>query len=147
MGMSKINAVCPNAKMRLALTLLLVFGTLFNGSAQQVMQWTVDDTVREAMVYIPAMAKTQATPVIFAFHGHGGTARNMFLSRGFERLWPEAIVVCPQGLNTPGQLTDPQGELPGWQRAPGDMHDRDLHFFDAILKTMRQDYTDRRAHV
>jgi polyhydroxybutyrate depolymerase len=147
--MFNINAAVRNTKLISILTLLLVFGILLNTSAQEVMHWKVNDTEREAMVYIPATAKTQATPVIFAFHGHGGTASNMFLSRRFEELWPEAIVICPQGLNTPGQLTDPQGNLPGWQRAPGDMNDRDLVFFDVMLKTMRQDYKvdDKRIYA
>jgi len=113
------------------------------------MRWTVGDTVREAMVYIPATAKTQPTPVIFVFHGHGGNMQNMFRSRGFEQLWPEAIIVSPQGLNTPGQLTDPGGKLPGWQKAPGDMNDRDLHFFDAMLNTLRKDFKvdDKRIYA
>jgi polyhydroxybutyrate depolymerase len=106
----------------------------------KLIKWTVGDTLREALVYIPVTAKSKASPVIFIFHGHGGTMRNMLRSRGFEKLWPEAIVVYPQGLNTPGQLTDPQGKLPGWQKAPGDMKDRDLVFFDAMLKTLRNDY-------
>jgi polyhydroxybutyrate depolymerase len=74
---------------------------------------------------------------------------NMFRSRGFDKLWPEAIIVCPQGLNTPGQLTDQQGNLPGWQKAPGDMNDRDLHFFDAMLATLHQDYMvdDKRIYA
>jgi polyhydroxybutyrate depolymerase len=149
MGMFNRNAVCRRTQQGWLITLLLIFCVLCKASAQQVMHWTVDGTEREAMVYIPAGAKTQSTPVIFAFHGHGGTAGNMFRSRGFEQLWPEAIVVCPQGLNTPGQLTDPQGELPGWQKWPGDMNDRDLHFFDAMLKTMRQDYEvdDKRIYA
>lgn len=104
------------------------------------MRWNVGDSLREAMVYIPNSAKTKATPIIFVFHGHGGTMGNMFRSRGFEKLWPEAIIICPQGLNTPGQLTDPAGKLPGWQKAPGDMNNRDLLFFDAMLKTLQQDY-------
>ena len=58
----------------------------------KLMQWTVNDTVREAMVYIPENAKTTSTPIIFVFHGHGGTMGNMARSRGFEKLWPEAIV-------------------------------------------------------
>ena len=106
----------------------------------KIMKWTVGDTAREAMVYVPATAKTKDSPVIFVFHGHGGTMGNMLRSRSFEKLWPEAIIVYPQGLNTPGQLTDPNGRLPGWQKAPGDMGDRDLHFFDAMLKTLKQDY-------
>jgi polyhydroxybutyrate depolymerase len=79
----------------------------------RTIHWTVDGTDRQAIVYIPASAKTKPTPVVFAYHGHGGTAQNMFNTRGFEKLWPEAIIVCPQGLNTPGQLTDQAGNLPG----------------------------------
>ena len=112
---------------------------LRDGPFTKVMNWSVDNTDRQAMVYIPASAKTTATPVIFVFHGHGGNMTNMFRSHSFDKLWPEAIIVCPQGLNTPGQLTDPAGNLPGWQKAPGDMSDRDLHFFDAMLQTFRQD--------
>ena len=104
------------------------------------MKWKVGDTTREALVYLPENAKTQSTPVVFVFHGHGGNMQNMYNSRGFDKLWPEAIIVCPQGLNTPGQLTDPQGKVPGWQKGPGDMGDRDLLFFDEIMKTLRHDY-------
>lgn len=149
-----------HAKRMPALSALFIFGALAVSAympaalpqtdpGPRIMRWTVGDTVREAMVYIPATAKTKATPVIFAFHGHGGTMQNMYRGRGFEKLWPEAIIVCPQGLNTPGQLIDPQGKLPGWQKDPGDMNDRDLHFFDAMLKTLRQDYQvdDKRIYV
>jgi polyhydroxybutyrate depolymerase len=115
----------------------------------RVMHWRVGDTVREAMLYIPATATLQPTPVVFAFHGHGGNMQNMFRGRGFDKLWPEAIIVSPQGLNTPGQLTDPEGKLPGWQKAPGDMNDRDLHFFDTMLNTLRRDYQvdDKRIYA
>lgn len=115
----------------------------------KLMSWKVDDTTRQALVYIPTNAKTKATPVIFVFHGHGGNMQNMFRSRGFEKLWPEAIIICPQGLNTIGQLTDPEGKLPGWQKAQGDMNDRDLHFFDAMLNTFKKDYNidDRRIYA
>lgn len=131
------------------LSLLLFSAKAQQNGPTQTMHWKVGDTTREAMVYIPASAKSKPTPVIFVFHGHGGTMRNMFNARGFEKLWPEAIIVAPQGLNTPGQLTDPQGNLPGWQKAPGDMGDRDLLFFDAMLKTLKQDYKvdDKRIYA
>jgi polyhydroxybutyrate depolymerase len=147
--MQKINPARISAKFRLVLTLFLFFGFMSGVNAQQMMRWTVGDTVREAMVYIPSTAKTQSTPVIFVFHGHGGNMQNMFRSRGFEQLWPEAIIVSPQGLNTPGQLTDPDGKLPGWQKAPGDLGDRDLHFFDAMLNTLRKDFKvdDKRIYA
>lgn len=108
-------------------------------STAQRMQWRVGDTVREALVYIPATARTKPTPVVFAFHGHGGTMQNMFVTRRFDTLWKEAIFICPQGLNTPGQLTDPEGKLPGWNKAK-DSTNSDLAFFDAMLKAMEKDY-------
>jgi polyhydroxybutyrate depolymerase len=104
-----------------------------------VMEWTVNGVVRKALVYIPESAKTKETPVIFAFHGHGGTMNNMFTTRRFDQLWPEAIFICPQGLNTPGMLTDPEGKKPGWQMAD-DSSNQDLAFFDAMLKTFKTDY-------
>jgi polyhydroxybutyrate depolymerase len=55
----------------------------------------------------------------------------------FHTLWPEAIVVYMQGLNTPGRLTDPDGAKPGWQIAAGVQDDRDLKFFDAVLATLK----------
>ena len=58
----------------------------------------------------------------------------------FWRLWPEAISVYAQGLNTPGRLTDPEGKKPGWQGRIGDQGDRDLKFFDALLARVKQDY-------
>jgi len=113
------------------------------------MLWTVGDTKREALVYIPSTAKTKVSPLIFVFHGHGGTMENAYRSHQFEKLWPEAIIVYPQGLNTPGQLTDPQGKLPGWQKETGDMNDRDLNFFDQMLKTLQTNYKvdDQRVYA
>lgn len=103
-------------------------------------EWTVDGDKREALVHIPVSAKTNAAPVVFAFHGHGGTMRQAARSFGYEKVWPEAIVVYMQGLNTPGQLTDPEGKKPGWQKTVGDQNDRDLKFFDAVLASLKKDY-------
>jgi len=113
----------------------------------RVMEWTVEGVVRKALVYIPAGAKAQPTPLIFAFHGHGGTMGNMYKTRRFDQLWPEAIFVCPQGLNTPGQLTDPEGKLPGWQKSVSDMNDRDLKFFDGMLATLLKEYKIDKSKV
>src|SRR6266568_3664150 len=77
---------------------------------------TVDGVVPQGLVYVPAQARTNATPVVFAFHGHGGSMRNAARSFGYHALWPEAIVVYLQGLNTPGRLTDPDGKNPGCLR-------------------------------
>jgi polyhydroxybutyrate depolymerase len=103
-------------------------------------EWTVGADRREALVFAPAAVKSQPAPVIFAFHGHGGTAKGIAERHAFQKLWPEAIVVYMQGLNTPGKLTDPEGKKTGWQSAPGEQSDRDLKFFDAVLKTLRDEY-------
>jgi len=58
----------------------------------------------------------------------------------FQELWPEAIVVYPQGLPTVSKV-DPRGRFPGWQRERGEYADRDLKLFDAILATLRKQYT------
>jgi polyhydroxybutyrate depolymerase len=103
-------------------------------------EWKVDGVTREALLYAPAAARTKASPVIFAFHGHGGTMKNSANKCHFQKLWPEAIVVYMQGLPTPGALTDPQGKMPGWQKTVDDQGNRDLKFFDAVLATLKHDY-------
>jgi polyhydroxybutyrate depolymerase len=111
--------------------------------------WTIDGAVREALVYAPVSAKTTAAPVIFVFHGHGGSMRNVARSFALHTLWPEAIVVYPQGLNTPGRLTDPEGRKPGWQHSADAQGGRDLKFFDAMLASLRADHRvdDRRIYT
>jgi polyhydroxybutyrate depolymerase len=121
-----------------ALTLLAAI-PLHAAEALVRREWTVDGVTREALVWVPERAKTEATPVVFAFHGHGGNMNQAARSFGYHTVWPEALVVYPQGLNTPGQLTDPEGKKPGWQRF-GMQEDRDLKFFDAMLAGLQQDY-------
>lgn len=104
------------------------------------MELEVAGVAREALVYVPATAKVTNTPVVFVFHGHGGNARQAARSFAMNQHWPEAISIYPQGLNTPGQLTDPEGKRPGWQARAGDQGDRDLKFFDALFARVKQDY-------
>jgi len=110
------------------------------GEGFQELHFVVDGVTRTALVYAPATARTNATPLIFVFHGHGGNARQVARGFAMDRNWPEAISVYMQGLNTPGRLTDPQGTRTGWQAALGDQGDRDLKFFDAVLARLKQDY-------
>jgi polyhydroxybutyrate depolymerase len=100
----------------------------------------VDDTSREALVYAPPSAKEKAMPLVFVFHGHGGSMQNALRSFALHTHWPDAISVYPQGLNTPGRLTDPQGRRRGWQQGAGDQGDRDLKLFDALLTKLKLDY-------
>lgn len=127
-----------------ALLMFISFVTFSGATLAQALpktvEWTINGETRKALVYAPVSAKTQFTPVIFAFHGHGGTMLNMYRTRRFDQLWPEAIFICPQGLNTVGLLTDPEGKKSGWVMNDQTDNNRDLQFFDAMLKTLRADY-------
>lgn len=127
---------------RLDLCLLFTFlaGVAIAADQPARREWKVGDVKREALVYAPATAKEKAAPVVFAWHGHGGNMQNSARSFHYHETWPEAIVVYPQGLNTPGRLTDPEGKKPGWQGRLGDQDDRDLKFFDAVLAGLKKDY-------
>ena len=105
-----------------------------------ILTWQVDGVTREGMVHIPESALTTAAPVVFAWHGHGGNMKNSVNTFAYHKLWPEAISVYLQGLNTPGRLTDPEGKKPGWQGRVGDQGDRDLKLFDAVLAQLKRDY-------
>jgi polyhydroxybutyrate depolymerase len=100
----------------------------------------VDGVAREALVYTPASAKALAAPLVFAFHGHGGTMQHAARTFAYHTHWPEAIVVYMQGLKTPSLLVDPAGKQPGWQRTVGDQSDRDLKFFDVVFASLRKEY-------
>jgi len=112
-------------------------------------QRQVDGIARRALVHAPAKAKETPTPIVFAFHGHGGTMLNAARTFSYHTHWPDAIVVYPQGLNTPGKLTDPDGKKPGWQHGRGAEGDRDLKFFDNMLASLKRDYKidDRRIYA
>jgi len=102
--------------------------------------WKVDGTQREALIYVPAESKQAKAPVVFAFHGHGGSMVHAARTFAYHKHWPEAICLYMQGLNTPGRLTDPEGKKAGWQHSTGDQQDRDLKFFDAVLASLQTEY-------
>jgi len=108
------------------------------GSQLTPKSWDVAGVRREALVAFPKKRK-EPSPVIFAFHGHGGTARFSAWKFDFHKLWPEAICVYPQGLRTPVPRIDPEGKMSGWQKFLGDQNDRDLAFFDVMLASLKQD--------
>lgn len=110
-------------------------------------EWIVDGVKRQAIIKLPVKKGAGPVPVIFGLHGHGGSMHN-YARHDLQKYWPEALIVSPQGLPTPGK-TDPKGERSGWQKEKGDQKDRDLHFIDAILKTLHEDYQidDQRIYV
>ena len=123
------------------LSLMILSSPLF---AQEIgepknIQLQVDKVERDALVFFPPKSNTSA-PVVFVFHGHGGTAKGAAKSFAIQKHWPSAIVVYMQGLNTPGKLTDPEGKQSGWQHKLGEQSDRDLKFFDALLNHLRKEF-------
>jgi polyhydroxybutyrate depolymerase len=110
---------------------MLVIAAIMLMGQSDAKTFKVDGVDRTAIVVDP-VKKSDHPPLVFAFHGHGGTAR--FVSRRFDihRHWPEAVVVYPQGLPT-ATSRDRQGSRAGWQNVAGMVGDRDLKFFDAML--------------
>lgn len=99
----------------------------------------VDGLVRRALVFPPPSGPSEKTPVVLAFHGHGGNMNGAARAMALQNAWPEAIVVYPQGVPIPTDV-DPQGLKPGWQREPGQAGNRDLKFVDALLAKLREQY-------
>lgn len=119
-------------------------------------EWTIEGVKRMALLHIPEGAekskddsapgggakaeKRTPVPVVFAFHGHGGGARQAATSFHMHKEWPGALVVYMQGLPTPSVLVDPEGKKNGWQNVEGQQGDRDLKFFDGVLSSLKSEY-------
>jgi polyhydroxybutyrate depolymerase len=122
--------------------LVLPLASAVPAAAQQqrgtIMHWTIDGVRRDALVFAPHGTQgATKRPLVIAFHGHGGRVLSTSTLMHIQTLWPQAIVVYPQGLNTPTPL-DPAGTSPGWQAKAGDFGDRDLRLFDRIVATMKR---------
>lgn len=120
--------------------LIVLVGVRLGADQLERHTWLVNGVPREALVRVPDKISAGGAPLVFAFHGHGGTMGHAARSFPIHEQWPEAIVVYPQGLPTAGQLTDPKGERSGWQGRAGMEGDRDLKFFDVMLADLKQRY-------
>lgn len=109
-------------------------------------RFVVEGVSRSAIIFIPRSATKAPAPVVFIFHGHGGTAEKAMGQFGLPQDWPEAISVHMQGLPTVS-AGDPEGKRSGWQSKPGDYQDRDLKFFDAVLERLIKSGQADEKHV
>ena len=147
----------PRSVLSLPLTIALLFAAegaraQRRGPDPALQRWQVDvdGHLRSAWIVEPPRAADDGRlrPVVFVFHGHGGRAEGIARGLPIHRRWPEAVTVYPQGLPTPG-LFDQEGRGTGWQHDRGDLADRDLRFFDAMLdELLRERQADpRRVYV
>ena len=77
-----------------------------------------------------------AAPVLFVWHGFGASARSILPAVSAEKHWDDALVVAPQGLDRTFEKFGLVAR-PGWQVSLGELRDRDLQFFDALLDHIR----------
>ncbi len=132
--------------------LLLVLAALAVGSADArpipgPVTVKVGDLKRQAVIVAPTKGK-KAAPVVFAFHGHGGTSADAARDFAVHEHWKEAVVVYPQGVKTP-RPSDPKGLEAGWQGDAEQFGGRDLLFFDALLAKVKTDHKidERRVYA
>ena len=103
---------------------------------RHTVSFDVDGVTRTAVLVVPSSLPSPA-PLVFAFHGHGGNGNAFDQRVDIDGLWPDAIVIYPDGLPGHPGLTDPDGSQPGWQVRPSDEGGRDVAFFDTMLATLR----------
>ena len=102
---------------------------------RNVVSFDVNGVRRSAIVVVPVDSSHPA-PLVFVFHGHGGRGANIERRFDIEGLWPDAIVVYPDGLAGHPGVTDRKGVEPGWQTRLGEQGDRDVAFYDAMLSAL-----------
>jgi polyhydroxybutyrate depolymerase len=105
-------------------------------SGKQRITLEVAGTARTAVLVVPEDVVNPA-PLVLAFHGHGGSGGNFDKKMDAEALWPEAIIVYPDGLVGHKGITDPEGAKPGWQTAAGEDGDRDIAFYDVLMADLQ----------
>ena len=148
--MFRLTLICLATALA-GLVSLTASATTAAGQSQQgtTLHWTIDGVRRDALVFAPRVKQGAGKhPLVIAFHGHGGHMQSTSARMHIQTLWPQAIVVYPQGLDTP-PLMDAAATGPGWQGKAGELGDRDLRFFDAIVATMKRSYAvdKRRIYV
>lgn len=125
--------------MKKVLLLLCVFACSFLFS-QIAKTYDINVIARKALIFEPQL-KSEKIPVIFVFHGHGGNAQFASKKIDFQNYDKEALVVFMEGIpGTSGYLVDKKGLLNGWQMFPNDHGNRDVLFFDEVLKDLSKNY-------
>jgi polyhydroxybutyrate depolymerase len=101
-------------------------GTTLQSGARTI---AVGTAMRTFIVRVPpGHSGRLPAPVVVAFHPFGTSAPYMLARAGISEAWPDAMVVYPNGM-----ARDATNPGLGWQGRPGELDDRDLRFFDAMV--------------
>ena len=106
-----------------------------NNRDGKIISVTSDGATRRALVYAPKSQKSPA-PLVFVFHGRGGSMHAISKKMDIHNLWHEAIVVYPQGMWGEGRYR----EGFGWVIPNGEDEGRDIRFFDVLLDHLLKNY-------
>jgi polyhydroxybutyrate depolymerase len=100
-------------------------------AGQAALEVTVGELQRRYLVHVGAQLAAPPA-IVFAWHGFGSGPESALRSMRAKQLWPDAIVVAPQGEPRTFEQFGARARA-GWQVAKGELDDRDLAFFDAML--------------
>jgi len=96
------------------------------------MKWTIDGLEREALVAIPKAKSEVPAPLVFVLHGRNNYVDGTLKFFSLHPLWPEAVVVYPQGLvlssPAPKRADGKSKSGTGWQVLTDQEGGRDLKF-------------------
>ena len=99
----------------------------------------VNGQMRTAHFYA-GNSRNQSVPLVFVFHGHGQSGDIANRQFHIEDAWPAAFVIYPDGIPGVPDGNDTNAQLPGWQKDPGQLNDRDLKFFDEMYNLITKSY-------
>ena len=108
---------------------------LLQTSAPDEIDLKIDGVDRVAYVCAPSKLENTKPPIIFMFHGHGGSAQHCMQHFYMEKRWPQAVVVYCDGL----PVTTAVGDGQGWV-LDANANNRDIKFFDALLPKVLNKY-------
>ena len=94
--------------LRIVLFCFAALSTLLcraEGREGEIISVVSDGATRRALVYAPQEQTTPA-PLVFVFHGRGGSMHGISKKLDIHNFWSEAIVVYPQGMWCEGGYRD-----------------------------------------
>ena len=128
---------------RLATLAILLTAFIF-ASAEvvepQIISVNCGSGTRYAKLYQPQQKGKKPVPLVFVFHGRGGSMHGAAKNIAIHKYWPEAMVVYPHGMWCDGGYKDGLG----WVI---DEQSRDLEMFDVLLSHLLNSYKIDRNRI